>query len=282
MHSNAGAPDGSAAPAPRLACFSAGPAPETTAVSTDELTLDAITADFRIYQRRRGHRFSLDDLATAWEAAQCIDAPQHCVDLGCGIGSVLLMLCWRFPRASMVGIEALPMSFALARRNVSHNGLHQRVTLLAGDLRDITQRWSLPRAQLVTGTPPYLPEGTALASPDPQRAAARIEYRGGVEAYLQAAARVLAPCGRVVVCAGGGDAQRVVRGADSAGLALLRRRDVYARTGQKKPLFGVWTLAWPSDVTAALEQVTLVARDATGARSVQARALRQAFGLDDG
>jgi len=36
---------------------------------TDDVTSDAITRDFRIFQRRRGHRFSLDDLATAAEAA---------------------------------------------------------------------------------------------------------------------------------------------------------------------------------------------------------------------
>ena len=39
-------------------------------MTADELTSDAITASFRLIQRRRGHRFSVDDLATAWEAAR--------------------------------------------------------------------------------------------------------------------------------------------------------------------------------------------------------------------
>jgi UDP-glucose 4-epimerase len=34
-------------------------------MAADELTSDAITASFRLIQRRRGHRFSVDDLATA-------------------------------------------------------------------------------------------------------------------------------------------------------------------------------------------------------------------------
>ena len=41
------------------------------------LTDDAITADFRIWQRRRGHRYSLDDVATAWVAVQARPAARR-------------------------------------------------------------------------------------------------------------------------------------------------------------------------------------------------------------
>ena len=40
-----------------------------------ELTHDAITSRYRIWQRKRGHRYSLDDVLTAWEAAQA--APEN-------------------------------------------------------------------------------------------------------------------------------------------------------------------------------------------------------------
>ena len=39
----------------------------------------------------------------------------------------------------------------------------------------------------MTGTPPYKKLGTATPSPDPQRAHARIELRGGIEDYLATA-----------------------------------------------------------------------------------------------
>ncbi len=47
---------------------------------TDDITCDAITATFRLFQRRRGHRFSLDDLATAWEAARARPEASSVVD----------------------------------------------------------------------------------------------------------------------------------------------------------------------------------------------------------
>ena len=139
----------------------------------DELTSDALTASFRLIQRRRGHRFSVDDLATAWEAVGAAPDADAFVDLGCGIGSVLLMVAWRLPGARGFGIEAQDVSFELARRNVHENGLGGRVTLAHGDLRDVTRAWPYGSCALVTGTPPYLPLGTASPSPDPQRGAAR-------------------------------------------------------------------------------------------------------------
>jgi tRNA1Val (adenine37-N6)-methyltransferase len=61
-------------------------------VTDDELSCDALTADFRLFQRRRGHRFSLDDLATAWVAARARPDARVVLDLGCGVASVLLMV----------------------------------------------------------------------------------------------------------------------------------------------------------------------------------------------
>ncbi|MBX3229207.1 MAG: methyltransferase domain-containing protein [Labilithrix sp.] len=241
-----------------------------------ELTSDALTASFRIVQRRRGHRFSVDDLATAWEAVHAAPAAASFLDLGCGIGSVLLMVAWRLAAARGFGIEAQDVSIELARRNVCENGLDERVRLVHGDLRDATRGWPHGACDLVTGTPPYLPLGTASASPDPQRAAARIELRGGVEDYLAAAARVLSPDGVVVVCADGRAPERVARGAAAAGLVPVRRVDVVPRAGRSS-LFSVWTCARAA--RGAMEHAQVVMRDEAGARTDASRAMRQTFGL---
>jgi tRNA1(Val) A37 N6-methylase TrmN6 len=247
-------------------------------VDADELTSDAITGSFRLVQRRRGHRFSVDDLATAWEAVHAAPAAESFLDLGCGIGSVLLMVAWRLPAARAFGIEAQDVSVELARRNVRENAIEERVRLVHGDLRAVTQAWPHGPHDLVTGTPPYLPLGTASASPDPQRAAARIELRGGIEDYLAAAARVLAPAGVVVVCADGRAPARVIRGAAAAGLAPIRRLDVVPRAGRGS-LFSVWTCA-RAGRGGALEHAESIMRDEAGERTEASRAMRRTFGLD--
>jgi tRNA1(Val) A37 N6-methylase TrmN6 len=241
----------------------------------DELTSDAITASFRITQRKRGHRFSVDDLATAWEAVRAAPNATSFLDLGCGIGSVLLMVAWRLENARGFGIEAQEISFALAQRNVRENGIADRVAVVHGDLREVTRAWP-DRHELITGTPPYLPIGTASASPDPQRAAARLELRGGVEDYLGAAARVLADTGVVVVCADGRMPERVIDGAAAAGLSPTRRVDIVPRAG-RGTLFSVWTCG---RVARELEHVTVVMRDAAGQRTTASIEMRRTFGME--
>lgn len=245
----------------------------------DELTSDAITASFRLTQRRRGHRFSVDDLVTAWEAARvALPDTESFLDLGCGVGSVLLMVAWRLPAARGFGIEAQDVSIELARRNVHENSLGERVRLFHGDLREVTRDWPHGPCALVTGTPPYLPLGTASASPDPQRAAAHIELRGGVEDYLAAAARVLTSEGVVVLCSDGRAPERVVRGAAAAGLVPVRCLDVIPKAG-RSPLFSVWTCARVP--RGELEHAEVVMRDERGERTEASKAIRRAFGLSE-
>jgi tRNA1Val (adenine37-N6)-methyltransferase len=264
------------------------------AMMNDELTDDALTGRVRVYQRRHGHRYSLDDVATAWVAlTQCGALPKTCLDLGCGLGSVLLMLADKLPEAQLFGLEAQEISHALAVRNIERNGLGERVRAELGDLRDERTLASLRAEpaveltggfQLVTGTPPYKPVGTATPSPDSQRAHARVELRGGVEAYLLAASRVLAADGLCVVCAeaGPGTEQRVQTGAALAGLHVVSRMDVIpmqARTSKGR-LFSVHTLALTPSAAAPVVLPPLVARDAEGARTEASRELRRFFGLE--
>jgi tRNA1(Val) A37 N6-methylase TrmN6 len=241
-----------------------------------ELTCDAITADYRIYQRRRGHRFSLDDLATAHQAAHAVNSPARMLDMGCGIGSVLLMLAWRFGDTPAWGIEALDASADLADRSVALNRLTDRVRILRGDLRDVTRELAHAPIDLVTGTPPYLPEGTALVSPDPQRAAARIELRGGVEDYIRAGARVLSERGKLVLCADGRRPERVLDTTRALGLHPELRSDIWPRPDAQTPLFSVWTLALTRGV---LEERAIVIRGDDGEQTPEAKAFRATFGL---
>ena len=73
-----------------------------------------LAGDWRILQRLDGQRWSLDDLVTAWCAAEETLAapPTSLLDLGCGIGAVLMLLAWRLPRARAVGIEAYCLAAA--------------------------------------------------------------------------------------------------------------------------------------------------------------------------
>lgn len=244
---------------------------------SDPLTDDAITSRYRVFQRVRGHRYSLDDVTVAWEAARARPGAKRAIDLGTGLGSVVIMLAHALPEAELAAVEAQEISFALLQRNLARNGLEARVRAHHGDLREVDRYAYLGRGfDLVTGTPPYFPKETVTLPPDSQRAHARVELRGGVESYLAAAAELVADDGLVVLCADAQRPERVIEGARAAGLSPRTRRDIVPREG-KNALVGVWTLDRRGG---ALERLPdLVARDAQGARTPVQHELRAFFGL---
>lgn len=196
-------------------------------------SLDRLAGDWRIFQLVRGHRFSTDDLATAWRAARAAPGATRLLDIGCGIGSVGLTTLWRLgnPAATLVGVEAQEESARLFRKTVAVNGLSDRVTVVHGDLRDENVLPAGASFDLVTGSPPYIPLGKGLLSPVPQRAAARIELRGSVYDYCAAARRWLAPGGRFCFVMAAQD-PRTEDAPRQHGLVVLERWDYVFRPNQ--------------------------------------------------
>lgn len=242
-------------------------------VPDDDEDVCFLSGDWRLFQKQRGHRWSLDDLATAAFAAQRVDAPTSCLDLGCGIGSVLLMIAWRFPHARCLGIEAQDVSAALAAKSIAWNGATDRVALRHGDFRDAALE---PTFDLVTGTPPYFALGAGTLSEKTQAAPCRFETRGGVEAYCQAASRALAPNGTFVFCESAHQLPRVKAALDASGLHLGEWQSVVPRTG-KAPLITVFSARRPPGPSRELP--ALVVRDAVGEWTPTFLALRAAMGM---
>ena len=238
-----------------------------------------LAGDWRILQRLDGHRWSLDDLVTAWFAARLLEeAPARTVlDLGCGIGAVLMLLAWRFPATRAVGIEAQEMSVALARRSVAWNGATGRCRVVLGDLRD---PGLLPPAafDLVAGTPPYLHPGSATPPSRVQCGPCHLEIRGGIEDYCVAAARWMAPGGRFVVCQAAAQVERVLAAAEAAGLGVDARLDVVPREG-KAALFSVYGMRRAGERGATAVHPPLVVRDRAGRRTDAFQALRREMGM---
>lgn len=240
------------------------------------LTDDWLTRDVRVFQRAKGHRFSSDDVATAYVAHGARPAARRVLDLGTGLGSVLLLLGWKLAEAELCGVEAQAVSFELLRRNVARCGFHERLQIRQGDLRDRELLAGFGHQfDLISGTPPYFPPEAALDAEDEQRAYARIEYRGGVEAYIQAGAPLLAPGAALVLC---GDARvnaRVSAASQAAGLFVVARTDVIARAAQP-PLFSIWTLT-ESPLPFLVDSLTL--RGVSGEPTPDALALRAFSGF---
>src|SRR5436190_3908053 len=134
-----------------------GPRPPGGVEPEEGETLDYISGYYSIFQFSKGHRFSTDDVLTAWYATQWAPRVERAADLGSGIGSVALIVAWRLPGARIMTVEAQADSVRLARKSVRYNGLDDRFAIHHGDLRAFAPQ---ERFDLVTGSPPYFPPGT--------------------------------------------------------------------------------------------------------------------------
>jgi len=101
-------------------------------------TLDAISGDFRLFQLKKGHRFSTDDVPTAFYGTCWCPRAETVLDLGSGVGSVGMIAAWRLPGARFVTIEAQQESVRLARKSARYNRIEERYEIRLGDFRDST------------------------------------------------------------------------------------------------------------------------------------------------
>jgi tRNA1(Val) A37 N6-methylase TrmN6 len=248
--------------------------------------LCSLSGHWRILQLVKGNRYSLDDSLVAYRATVVgrSNGTRRALDIGCGIGSVLMMVAWQLRDAEVTGVEAQEVSVGLARRSLAYNGIEDRVRVHHGDLRDEQLLAGLGEFDLVTGTPPYLPLGTGVVSSKDQCGPCRFEYRGGIEHYCRAAALTMAPGGRFVVCHAAPAADRVEKAATSADLTILSKQDVIPRRG-RQPLVSVYVMAHGGEVAPGtggtpLELAEpLVVRDSEGRRTPDYLEVRDFLGM---
>ena len=212
-------------------------------------TLDAISGHFRLFQLREGHRFSTDDILTAWYGTTWCPTARTALDLGSGIGTVGMICAWRLPGARFVTIEAQPESVVLARKSAIYNGLGDRYEIREGDFREPGILRDDERFDLITGSPPYFPQGAGVESDHPQRLACRFELRGTVADYCTLAAKHLAPGGFLACVFPNEPAQRarIETGAKAANLVIVRKRPVNFNEGEP-PLVALFGLMRAEDL----------------------------------
>lgn len=152
-------------------------------------------------QPRKGHRAGSDAILLA--AALPDLGEGRLIDMGAGVGTVGLAAALAQPRLRVTLLERDPDLAALAAENIAANGIGDRASVIAQDVSAPATDWM--RAGLepssfaaVAMNPPFYPAGSTRHSPVANRAAAHVA-EGGLDPWLKAARRLLAPGGHLAV-----------------------------------------------------------------------------------
>jgi tRNA1Val (adenine37-N6)-methyltransferase len=221
--------------------------PEAASIDLDvreDETLDALCGFFRVFQLKKGHRFSTDDMLTAWYGTSWCPSARTILDLGSGIGSVGMTAAWRLPGARLVTVEAQDRSVELARKSVQFNGLQDRYEIRHGDFRDPNLISESEKFDLVLGSPPYFPLEAGILGDHPQKIACRFEVRGSISDYCKTASAHL-ELGGIFACifpiTPEDQLKRVETAAQEAQLSIIRKRPIIFKEGNA-PLLGLFAM----------------------------------------
>ncbi|MBD1400167.1 tRNA1(Val) (adenine(37)-N6)-methyltransferase [Pelovirga terrestris] len=161
-------------------------------------TLDQLMpGNLQLWQAKEGHRYSIDAvlLARFVRLGTC----RQLADLGTGNAVLPLLLASLTGDAHICGFELQQEMVARARRNVELNGLAERISICATDIRNIRDIWEPGAMDLVVSNPPYRAPISGRVAPNDERAHARHELAGTIDDFALAAAWLLKNGGRFAV-----------------------------------------------------------------------------------
>jgi tRNA1Val (adenine37-N6)-methyltransferase len=169
------------------------------------LTLDYIL-DIRLYQNKRGYRFSAD--AVLLSAFVDIPRLKKIADFGAGSGIIGLLLAKKYPTTEVTLIELQESLVKLAEKNAALNDLDGRVKVVHTDIRDLKPggvggelfgNEHVNSFDLVVSNPPFRKTNTGFISPSDERALARHEINLPISAIMKPAFSLLKHHGRLCI-----------------------------------------------------------------------------------
>ena len=152
-----------------------------TTVTRDSISLrGAGVVD--IIQPGKGFRFTLDSLLLADFC--CMKPRDRILELGAGTGIISLLLAKKFPRARFVADEVAPHAYDLLCRNITLNGLCDRIVPVDRDIAFLSREIAPHAFDVIVANPPYTRCGTGKKSLDPERHIARHDQAAPLGMWL--------------------------------------------------------------------------------------------------
>ena len=138
-----------------------------------ETTIDKLLGGrFEVEQPAKGYRIAVDTLLLA--AAVPAQGDQRVLELGCGVGGVMLALAARLDNVRITGLEILPVMADLCASNIQRNKFDERLCVVKGDVAALPDRMR-EAFDHVMMNPPYHDGKTHIASGHTSKRVAHME-----------------------------------------------------------------------------------------------------------
>ena len=112
-------------------------------------------------------------------------------DLGCGSGAVSILLAARHPEVSLCGVEIVEGAASLAKKNIFHNKIGDRMQVFHMDLKDVAERFEAGSFDAVVSNPPFMQMGGGIPTGREELLCARMELCCTIDDVCRAASHLL-------------------------------------------------------------------------------------------
>lgn len=201
--------------------------------STNDLFLGGALT---IRQPRNGYRAGTDAVLLAATVAPEEPGVETVLDVGAGVGVIGLCVARRCDKAHVVLLERDPYLAGLARDNIDHNALSDRVSVVETDITRATGALDAASIKsesfsVVLANPPYHDDGRSTAAENPLKAVSHQMAEDGLEVWARFMCRMAAPGGRAAMIHKADALPRILE-AFAGRFGAIGVLPIYARAGE--------------------------------------------------
>ena len=169
----------------------------TIELNDGERVDDLERCGYKIIQNPSMFCFGIDAVLLSGYAI--VKKNESALDLCSGNGIVPILLEAKSEGDRFFGIEIQEECVKLANRSIKANGNEDKVSMVCGDLKNITEYFPKASFDVVTCNPPYMIDSHGLKNPDSPKAIARHEILCDFDDVAKAAAVMLKSGGRFYI-----------------------------------------------------------------------------------
>jgi tRNA1Val (adenine37-N6)-methyltransferase len=205
---------------------------EVSSLRREGETVDELLGGrIKIFQKKKGYRFSLDVLLIAHFVH--LKRGDHIVDLGTGSGVLAMIMAGRRECGKIIGVDVQEEFVEMAQRSVEFNNLQEKVDIRLGDIRNIGILFDENSFDVSIFNPPYRKLKSGRINPNNQKSIARHEIKGTLYDFLSAAAYVLRKSGRAYIIYPATRMVELLSSMRTAGIEPKRMRVVHSHSDSR-------------------------------------------------
>ena len=153
--------------------------------------------EIKVSQPENGYRFSMDPFILAAHIQPT--GIEKIVDVGCGCAIMPLILAFRQPDLTIIGVEIQKELSGFAKQNIIDNKLESTIQIIHEDIKNMRLPDINGPADIIISNPPYKKRDSGRLNPDSQKAIARHEITLDIDMLFYCSNRLLQTRGRLYI-----------------------------------------------------------------------------------